>query len=240
MRLLKCVFAIALFFIGVGCVQPPTILPPMPRVSSPEHYVDCNASKNTESRATVGDAVLRVKDYWVVRRNDGYMTPSCGFTHTGGPNVIRVEAGSKLKVYGTTTIDGRVFSILNIPGDSAKILVDNETMTLNTRVINFVFTPTVMAWNFISSPSVVTFKEETISSIEAKSSYVNYEFIYSGKSGSSLNFLYREFTAEDLAKQAFFQNVSYESSEKTIQFKSIKLEVIEASSGYIRVKVIDY
>lgn len=60
------------------------------------------------------------------------------------------------------------------------------------------------------------------------------ELIYNGKSQNTIKLSYREFR-EDLARPAFFQDLSYDLSEsKTVGFRRMKLDIIEATNSSIK------
>lgn len=64
------------------------------------------------------------------------------------------------------------------------------------------------------------------------------EFIYNGKSGDTLKFLYRELK-DSYLRTPFTQEVSYDIKEgNPIGFKGARLEVIEATNYKIKYKLI--
>lgn len=230
------IIPLGVILIGVGCSQPIT-LAPRAGLSTPRHIVDSSASVDSVAKAVVGNPLLKVKDYWVTTQTSDSMTPSSGFTFTGGPNSVHFSDGEKLKVMGETKIDGSTFKVLGSSHDSMLLLVDAANGRLYPKVINGIGGPT-MVWTFKSVPENIVFTGSTLETIAASLTYVNYEFIYSGKNGNVLNFLYREYTAQDLVKPAFSQTVTYDVSDKIIQFKNIKLEVLEVGSISISTKVL--
>ena len=220
-----------------GCSH--VITAPTPPVrSAPKHVLDSSTQVGNEVRTTVGNAVLKVKDYWVTTIAADAMTPSSGFTMKGGSIVITVADGQNLRIIGATQVDGKSYTVLRAPGTNLLLLADSITGKLASKVINNADElSVVMVWDFKSIPENITFTSSKIEATVSERAYTNYEFIYSGKSGSTINFLYREFTAADIARPSFFQNVSYDASQKEIEFKSIKLEVTEVSSNAITVRV---
>lgn len=65
------------------------------------------------------------------------------------------------------------------------------------------------------------------------------ELIYNGKQKDTLRLTYREFK-DDFARAAFTQDLTYDLTEsKTIGFKKMKIDVIEATNSYIKFKVIE-
>ena len=70
--------------------------------------------------------------------------------------------------------------------------------------------------------------------------YYKQEFIYNGKVGNGIKFIYREFV-NDYARPAFTQDLQYDLSEdKIIGFRGLRLEVINASNTKIEYKVIKH
>jgi hypothetical protein len=60
------------------------------------------------------------------------------------------------------------------------------------------------------------------------------EFIYNGRIGDTLKFLYREFS-NDMLRGSFSQEVQYDLNEsKTIGFKGVRLEILEATNTKIK------
>jgi len=67
------------------------------------------------------------------------------------------------------------------------------------------------------------------------------KFIYNGRTGDTLKFTYREFTASGYARDAFTQDVQYDLKEgSVIGFKGARLEVLEATNRQITYKVLAY
>lgn len=71
-----------------------------------------------------------------------------------------------------------------------------------------------------------------------KKEYFKQEFIYNGRVGNALKFIYREYI-DDIARPAFTQDLQYDLSEsKIIGFRGLRIEVITASNTNIEYKVI--
>lgn len=64
------------------------------------------------------------------------------------------------------------------------------------------------------------------------------EFIYNGKSGNSLKFVYREYI-NDMARPAFNQDLQYDLADgNIIGFKGLRLEVVSATNTSIEYKIL--
>ena len=73
---------------------------------------------------------------------------------------------------------------------------------------------------------------------EITNSEHNYELIYSGKSNSTINIVYREYIGNTI-KDAFMQNLSYDLNESNvIQFKSTRIQILKATNMDITFKVL--
>lgn len=70
--------------------------------------------------------------------------------------------------------------------------------------------------------------------------YLKKEFVYNGKIGTGVKFLYREFI-DDMARPAFSQDLQYDLSEgRIIGFRGLRIEVINAQNTKIEYKVLSY
>ena len=66
------------------------------------------------------------------------------------------------------------------------------------------------------------------------------EFIYNGKIGNSVKFIYREFI-DDLARPSFTQEIQYDLNESPfVGFKGLKIEILSATNTLIKYKVIKH
>jgi len=67
-----------------------------------------------------------------------------------------------------------------------------------------------------------------------KEGSIRKELIYNGKTKDNIKLAYREYK-DDLARQAFYQDLAYDLSEsKVIGFRSMKIEVVEATNTSIK------
>lgn len=67
------------------------------------------------------------------------------------------------------------------------------------------------------------------------------ELVFQGGSPKEVRLLYREFTKHDLLKPAFTQSLTYDiSHDRVIGFRSMRVEVVEASGTSMKYKVLRY
>jgi hypothetical protein len=73
-----------------------------------------------------------------------------------------------------------------------------------------------------------------------KKEYNKQEFIYNGRVGTALKFIYREYV-DDYARPAFSQDLQYDLAEsKIIGFRGLRIEVLSATNTNIEYKVLSY
>jgi hypothetical protein len=65
-----------------------------------------------------------------------------------------------------------------------------------------------------------------------------YELIFSGKNDTSLNAIYREYTADEQARPAFYQNLTYEPNARQIRFKDFVIQIHEVSNEAITYSIV--
>jgi hypothetical protein len=80
--------------------------------------------------------------------------------------------------------------------------------------------------------------EESVPVVKTTKGYENYELLYTGVSATGINLTYREFSPDGLARVAFFQNLTYEATAKSIAFKKFKIAVEAATSESITFTVL--
>jgi hypothetical protein len=61
-----------------------------------------------------------------------------------------------------------------------------------------------------------------------------FELVYSGRTGDSIRIAYREYSPQDLARTAFFQELTYSVSEPVIRFRDLEITVSEATNSSIK------
>lgn len=216
-----------------GCVQ--QIRPTEAANITSSHVVEKNYSIGQKMVAYVGQPIVKVKDYQVINTAAKMMAPSENFTFSGGIVSISGEKGKSYPVRGQTTIDGRNLKIVNFEGSNLSggagfgILVNPDGSIYNKMLNDNI----LMMYTFKAIPENVRFTEITGSQIDYRAGYLNYELIYGGTDGKAITITYREYSSDDMARPAFFQNVVYEVGKQQIRFKDTVLQVFEVSNEKI-------
>ncbi len=151
-----------------------------------------------------------------------------GSTKYNGMNYY-VVANDKSEYKFLVTTDGYFLSDKFISVEGDHYIFTDKDMVMIPREIKFPFFP-------LSNQSK-TDKRQVLSK-DFSIPEVNFELIYGGKDATGLHVVYREYTKDGMARQAFFQNLNYERNANTIQFKNTKIEIISSDSQKIVFKVL--
>lgn len=215
------VVAISLTLSGCASVAPP----PDPVVS----HIDNRNYVPGESKTTnVGEAMVQVEDYFA--RTSGYggwvstlgLAASNGFsTYTFSPGVIYATAYRR-------DIGGQTYDVLT--GFMDPVLVDQ---TGRVAKVGAAMGP--LTADLRDTGRRLQRYESRV--VDTAFPFKKFELVYSGRTGDSIRIAYREYSAADLARTAFFQELTYSVSEPVIRFRDIEIVVSEASNSSIKFTV---
>ncbi len=91
--------------------------------------------------------------------------------------------------------------------------------------------------NFIRTKQNIEYTETVAPFI--KEDYYKQEFIYNGRVGNALKFIYREYI-NDYARPAFTQDLQYDLAEsKIIGFRGLRIEILNATNTKIEYKMLN-
>ena len=154
-----------------------------------------------------------------------------------------VVAGQKFPVVGTKDIDGIIYNLINpIPDKNAAmcILLDDSGRARTDILINSAKSVTSKSMSVEFTPDKPIFEKFQIEQVNTTKGFINYEIVYNGISGDTIQLLYREYSADNLAKPAFFQNLQYDlSKDMNIVFKEHRFLIKEASNNQIQFKLLN-
>ena len=208
---------------------------------SEDHLYKKNYALGVPLSINVGDTAIRVEDYWVRTGEAKVAKANISSTVQHGIGTSHIDSSIEHPIWGTTIIDGQSFSVVGIlTSDSSNRMIDigmavliNASGEVNKEVMGGIASGSFTKLRYspkFSNPSV-KFTPQTTKSISTTKGYTNYEIIYNGKNATSLNFTYREFSPEGLARVAFFQNLTYEANAELITFKNLKIKILKSSSS---------
>lgn len=229
------IFILVVFFLS-GCHQ--QVIPSSGAFIGSGRTFEKNYELDQKLVAYVGKPIVKVKDYTVNRFQDKHMRASDDFVISGGIITILGNKNTDYVVRGETTIDDKTYTVLDLPGGKRGAgfgALINPDGSVHSKLLN---DNIIMIYTFSSSPTNLRFTSSKMEKIDRTSGYLNYELIYGGTDGKSITITYREYTNEDLARPAFYQNAVYEAGAKQIRYKDTVIQVYSATNEKIVFKVV--
>ncbi len=231
-----------------GCMS---VRPPVAQLGGIQTKEEKNYTVGMEKTVNVGDpvAIRRNFFYKEVERSDRVKASNdfeaqVKFPATA-PVVYRGQQGEELEVVGTTTVDKKPCRIVSLgvarTGVPAGMLVSAETdQPVGKGVgVNAVGAWTTFTVSFSIDRPDTRFPILKRLEVVKDKPYENWEIIFTGRVGENITLVYREFTPDDLAKPAFYQNLTYNlEKEKTFQFRKLRVEVLRVSNEAMTFKVL--
>lgn len=224
-----------------ACAGSSYITPVQTQVSPPEKVLVKNYTLNKQQSANVGDVIIKVKDYTVIRYTSDYLKASNDF-HIGESDIyLNGKKDEPMKIVGVAQVKDSEYYLLITNNPDWFFPVNNDGKYLGGLAIRISgpFESGNRATIIPEGKRLKIVPDDTIFSrtkdekIDSKSGYINYEIVYTGITKDAINFLYREFTSEDMARPAFYQNLTYPINTKTIRFKKTKIRVISINEEKI-------
>lgn len=190
----------------------------------------------------VGEPVVKVVDYYVRKVSTDKLKATNDFVISGGPLMYRENIAGKsdttYRILGTAKYGGNEFYAVNFDGNPTLRHFITKSGEFSGNACDASGTMRSPPY-FHVKPAATRFLRYEEERIETNKGYVNYEILYTGKTESSINLLYREFTSTDLARPAFFQNLTYAPNAKVIRFKKVRLAIKSANNEMLVYNVIE-
>jgi hypothetical protein len=213
--------------------------------------IEKNYNLNTIKKSYVGDIVVE-KGEWNI--NDIYTEQTTSIEDISAQPLEDIDIGglypvikSNNRIIAHAIGDGK-YSVpyLNLSGQ----IVGNIIVS-NTGEIVDIDGPGTFAWSKMEVPENLKSKKSfniidksrTDISKEKQSQTTkgfSFQLIYAGLNNDNKNILltYREFV-DDKIRPAYSEKFSYAKSDKFLRFKTVKIEVLEATSEFLLYKVIE-
>lgn len=214
-----------------GCAH--QIAQDRPQALSTKHIFLKNYQLGETKRASVGEPIIQIKDYYATTVGQSNMVASESFTVDGTFVHQSFNQGQVIPVKGQVNISGKNFAVLPIDGNPLHfkaLLVDDDGVISNKLATNGNEGLITMIYTYSIIPSSVRMNREISEKVLTEKGYQNYEVLYNGSDKNSMFFTYREFSPDGIAKTAFYQNLTYEAKAKTIKFKNFKINVTSSNN----------
>ncbi len=201
-----------------------------------ETVSETNYSLNQPMQAFVGESMIRVQEF----RRDTWSGAEVRINHdfeiTGGFFNRYFRAGETHPFGGQTIVNETEMEFFRIGNYG---FVYNEMGQVQPQALNLAtFPPIFFLYDFENSGGSGAVRRTTSESSSNIPDGQNYEIVFSGVDGETLRLNYREFTDQDMARQAFFQELTYPASSDTIRFRGMIIEVHEVGADSITFSVV--
>jgi len=197
-----------------------------------EKVFNKNYSIGQEMSVYVGEPVVKVKDYLLVTTEQSAMTPESECQLRSGRTLITLTPGQAYPIDFYANLHGKRHAMIQTL--TGPILFDPEGHPVSDIYVrNAVGLIQHTGFTYEFNPLQCKMKRMISKKVDANALYENFEIIYNGTDGKSIFLTYREYTREDIARTAFYQNMTYDIKSGTIRFKKVKIKVKSASSESI-------
>jgi hypothetical protein len=222
-----------------GCAQPG---PAVTARADPVHLVERSYTLGARSRVAVGDAIVKVKDYYVERIEHLAVRPTHTITiATEFSPTMRFSANRTYPILARFDVDGVSHFVVPDPLLKGVAAVVRPDGVIHQRAAGVVGNSVRgLAWNdsTVSPPDAHMLQDVEEHVLKARG-YANYELIYNGASGGALHMTYRELAPEDSARTASFQRVAYDANAEMVRFRQLKIRVHAATNETIDFTVVE-
>ena len=241
MRLIFFLTCISLF----GCA--PHIKPYSSHYVGTERVLDKNYILNIPKFSYVGESMVKVRDYNILKSTLPEVIASSDSVISGGLLELPIKKDQIYKIIGEVKIGNRFYPLVQVrelPNSlsyyGVALKPDGQIQGKAVLIVppeiggNITVIYTFKATNNLEFKFIETKTTEV--SVEQGNS--NYELIYSGTNGTSFFISYREYTNTNLARDAFFQNLTYSINSEKIRFKNIEINIDGVSNEMINFTVV--
>jgi hypothetical protein len=196
----------------------------------------------------VGEPIVRVKDYYLAESETPVATANANAIASGWTIRVNLQNGREYPVVGTWNLKGTQYSVVQASfesGTSNKVgLLIREDGSIADRLLIMVadnnYGAIVVNEVISVAPAGTRLIRGKKSKVDSqRGGYINFELIFTGITGQSMNVLYREYSPDDLARTAFFQNLTYDRNASTIRFKGLRLQIHSANNERMEYTVVE-
>lgn len=231
----RLVSTIFIFGSLLGCTIgiPRPIPSEVPKIVS-SRIVKKNYSIGKPLKAYVGDPMVRVKDYYLDEIQTQVATVNTNAIASGWSIGVNLEKGRQYRVVGTWNLNGKQYTVVETlfnsnTANKAGLLIREDGSIADRLLImvaNSNYKAIVANEKISVSPAGTRLIRKKTSKVNSqRGGYINFELIFTGITGQSINVLYREYSPEDLARPAFYQNLTYDRNANTIRFKGLRIKL---------------
>ena len=223
-RIAACAI-VAAPFLSLGCASV-EVVPAEKQPLRTEDVESRNYRLGEAREAVVGQPIVQVRSYRVSKREAASVVASADFAIVGADFRIAGRKGEEFAVSGSAELDGRAHYVVPLAGYEFFVSPEGE---LHRDVKTTAFRWKISSKARMEPPDARLIPRES-EEVSAEAEYANYELIYGGSDGRSIQVTYREFTPQDSVRPSFFQSLSYDAGSDVIRYRDLVVKVLEATN----------
>lgn len=217
--MIKKIYFILISLIALySCATP--INPYAQKYLGSERIFEKNYTVGVKKHSYVGEPMVRVRDYLISKSTSTEVIASSNSNITMGGNTWPIEKDKIYKVVGEVNLKNKNYRVIGVTNQEGVLI--NDDGRINPDYVAVIQQVVSTVWS-INSTNDLKFIDVKETNIVPSPGHINYELIYSGRNSESIFIKYREYTTQDLARDSFFQDLTYSISSKKIRFKNIEI-----------------
>ncbi len=141
---------------------------------------------------------------------------------------------------GTASYDGNDYYVIakDKEDNDCYLLIDYKGRLYKKIIIDEHLDRKLMFENLNTTPAEVVFLKTKLTN-KSLALGLSREIIFGGVNNITMNATYREYTPDDMARQAFYQNLVYQTTADIIRFRGFKIKVHEVTNEKITFTVLE-
>lgn len=187
-----------------------------------------NYTINEKKKVFVGQQLVRRKTTVAIEKKSSYLN-AVAEQDINLTFWATIKEGETLRLQKEITYNNEDYYVANrnFFGTTLALLISKEGILQNIRAIPYgnLLSVSDVSLNLSPSEPRMTIVQDSSPSGGAVEVIENYEIIFSGVSDNKMQFVYREYTKDDMARNAFSQELIYPKSVEFIRYKDLKIKV---------------
>jgi len=228
-------FLVTILIIVSGCASISRV--PESQVVTEKRTSDKSYVLGKPADAFVGNAVVRVKDYVSTEVALNKVEVTSDFVFDGPLWSRQFRRGESFRLAGIVEYEGSKFNVARID-EQRGVLFDDAGVVFEKMIANIdgigLQPPVFVLYSYTVQPQGAHMRRVIEQRTSGQPSGQNYEIVFTGVTPDTIRMSYREYTADDLARPAFSQELTYPRTSTEIRFRNLVISILEAAPGHLR------
>lgn len=208
-----------------------------PQLLSQDIVSDESYELGQPQTAYVGSSMVRVRDYRVDRYSGAEVRINEDFYVRGFTFNRQFNEGETYRFGGQTLLNGEPMQFFMV--GTYGVLFDNNGQVQHKLLNLSTGTNVFLVYEYETSSEAGSVERVVSERQTATPDGQNFELVYSGRTSDAIRINYREFTDDNVARQAFFQELSYPADAEEIRFRDLVIRLDEVRPDAITFAVVE-